>query len=60
MNPNNQSNESTEVANEIVLEEESHYCLEMISESSATKKQKTFESEVVSFIENGWKIIDGK
>jgi hypothetical protein len=42
MSLNNQSNESIEVANEVVLEEESHYCLEMISESSATKKQKTF------------------
>jgi hypothetical protein len=31
-----------EIANEIVFEEESHYCLETISESSATKKQKTF------------------
>jgi hypothetical protein len=40
--PYKQSNESIEVANEVVLDAESHYCLEMISESSATKKQKTF------------------
>jgi hypothetical protein len=31
-----------EVANEIVLEEESHYCLKTISESSVTKKTKNF------------------
>jgi hypothetical protein len=49
-----------EDVNKVVLEEESHYCLETISESSITKKQKTFEYEVLFFIENGWKIIDGE
>jgi hypothetical protein len=42
MSLNNQSNESIEVANEVVLEEESHYRMETISVSSATKKQKNF------------------
>jgi hypothetical protein len=49
-----------EVANEVVFEEESYYCLEMISESSATKKQKTLNLRLCFFIENGWKIIDGE
>jgi hypothetical protein len=38
MNPNNQSKESMEVVNEVVLEEEFHVSLETISESSATKE----------------------
>jgi hypothetical protein len=34
--------------------------LKTISESSVTKKTKNFWIEVLSFIENGWKIIGGE